>query len=101
MFQSLDLAQKNYIAGGNNEIIIATDGEFKFEKEDHKTWKARQGEKPTVLTTMAFGTEKEALKNLKELAKKGNGSFIQIASREEARNKLLNEIKTRSLSDRR
>jgi Mg-chelatase subunit ChlD len=90
------VAQKNYIDTGNNEIIIATDGKFRFEKEDQKLWNERQGEKKVILTTVVFGDDKEAISNLKDLARKGKGSFIHIKERNGSQDKLLEEIKFRS-----
>lgn len=93
---SQQLAQKHFIQDGNNQIIIATDGEFKFVNEDYKIWKAKQQHKEIVLTTVAFGNDKAAIKNLKEIASKGGGSFIQVDSRSGSEVKLLDEIKDRS-----
>ena len=98
---SQQLAQKHFIAGGNNQIIIATDGEFRFEKDDQKLWNQRQGAQPIVISTVAFGGEPAALKNLKSLAKKGNGSFIQVRNKEESKTKLMAEIQQRSKIDNR
>jgi Mg-chelatase subunit ChlD len=90
------LAQKHYIKDGNNQIIIATDGEFKFEQEDFMLWKKRQSTKKITLSTVAFGQDKNAHRNLKEIAHKGEGSFIAISKREGSEEKLLDEIKMRS-----
>jgi len=93
---SQQIAQKHFITGGNNQIILATDGEFKFTSEDEQLWKARQQDKKIVLTTVAFGNEKAAIKNLKNIASKGEGSFIHIEHGAGSEQKLLNEIKQRS-----
>lgn len=93
---SQQLAQKHYIADGNNQIIIATDGEFKFEKEDQITWKKRQADKKIILSTVAFGEDKVALRNLKDIASKGEGSFIQIRQKNGSDATILEEIKMRS-----
>lgn len=93
---SQQLSQKHFIANGNNQIIIASDGEFKFEKEDFQTWKKNQSTKEVILSTVAFGKEKKAIRNLREIARKGGGSFIHIEKRAGSENSLLNEIKMRS-----
>jgi len=93
---SQQLAQKHFIQNGNNQIIIATDGEFKFEQEDFATWKKRQANKKIILSTVAFGEEKTAIRNLKEIAYKGEGSFIQMTQKNGSEEKLLDEIKLRS-----
>jgi hypothetical protein len=93
---SQGIAQKHFIESGSNLLIIATDGKFKFEKEDQKLWQERQKLKKIVLSTIAFGEEKEALRNLKDIARKGQGSFIHIKTASESGEKLLEEIRTRS-----
>ncbi len=97
ILKSTDIALKHYINGGNNEILMATDGKFNFYEEDEKTFKEKQIGKPIVLSTVAFGSDKTALNNLKAISKKGNGSFIHIKQRKQCTEVLLDEIKTRSL----
>ncbi len=94
---SLDVALKNYISNGNNQIILATDGKFRFYPDDQKLYLSKQGDKLVKLSTMAFGNDKDALKNLKEIAEIGNGNFIHIKSRSKAKEQLLDEIKQHSL----
>jgi Mg-chelatase subunit ChlD len=96
IFIAQQLAQKHYLPEGNNEIIIATDGKFRFEKEDEKLFKERQGQKPVNLSTVAFGDEKEALKNLKDIAKRGNGSFVQVLPGENSTAKIFEDIRKRT-----
>jgi Mg-chelatase subunit ChlD len=92
---SQSVAQKHFIRGGNNQIIMATDGKFRFEDEDHRRWKDKQGEKKIVLSTVAFGSDKEALRTLKAISRRTGGSFIRINSRGEDK-ALLDEIRERS-----
>lgn len=96
---SQEVAQRHFITGGSNLIIIATDGKFRFEKEDQKVWQDRQGDKKIILSTVAFGKEREALKNLKDIARKGEGSFVHITSSKDSSDKLLEEIRKRSRSE--
>lgn len=98
---SQQLAQRHFIEGGNNQIIIATDGQFRFEKEDQKLWNERQGNKPVVISTLAFGEDKDAMHNLKSLARKGKGNFVQIRSKQDSREKLLEEIRQQSRKNQR
>lgn len=94
---SLDVALKNYISNGNNQIILATDGKFRFYPDDQKLYLSKQGDKQVKLSTMAFGNDKDAMKNLKEIAEIGKGNFIHIKSRAKAKEQLLDEIKQNSL----
>ena len=91
-----DLAVKHYLEQGNNQIILATDGEFPFSERDYKTWNEKIGNRQIVLSVLAFGNEKKALENLKEISRKGKGSFVQVKTREMAQNAVLEEIKSRS-----
>lgn len=95
---SQQLAQKHFIAGGNNQIFLATDGKFRFNQVDFKAWIEHQQDKKIILSTVAFGDDREAIKNLKEIAERGEGSFIQIKKRNGSQDKLLEEIKERSRS---
>jgi Mg-chelatase subunit ChlD len=94
---SLDFALLNYIEGGNNQIMLATDGKFRFDEDDQKTYISRQQQKQIILTTLAFGEDKEALKNLKEISKIGNGHFIPLKNKAKAKVQLLEEVKQNSL----
>lgn len=95
ILRSQGIAQKHFIAEGNNQIIMATDGKFRFYSDDQKKWNESQGDKRIILTTVAFGDDHEAMKNLKEIAEIGGGSFIHI-KKNGNEDKLLEEIKTRS-----
>lgn len=90
------LAQRYFIEGGNNQILMATDGKFSFRVKDQGVWSQRQGTKPVVLSTVAFGGDREAMANLKGIARIGGGSFIHIRKRDGSRDKLLEEVKNRS-----
>ncbi len=94
---SLDKAIQHYITSGNNQIILATDGKFRFYSEDQQKFMTNQGSKNILLSTIAFGNDKEAMTNLKEIAKIGKGNFIHIRSRNKAKEQLMDEIKQNSL----
>lgn len=93
---SQQLAQKHFIAEGNNQIFLATDGKFRFYPDDVKKWQERQANGRIVMSTVAFGSDRDAIKNLKEIADNGGGSFIHIKRRSGSRDKLLDEVKQRS-----
>lgn len=94
---SLDIAIKNYITNGNNQIILATDGKFRFYPDDQKKYALIKGDKNIKLSTMAFGNDKDAMKNLKEIAEIGKGNFIHIKHKNKAEEQLMEEIKNNSL----
>lgn len=96
ILKSQQIAQKHFIAEGNNQIIMATDGKFRFYPDDQKKWNDAQGQKKITLTTVAFGDDRDAMKNLKEIAEIGEGSFIHIKKKNGSEDKLLEEVKSRS-----
>ncbi len=89
-------AVKHYISDGNNEIILASDGEFKFFDENYQQLKNITANKAIKISTIFFGNDFKAQINLRKISFKGNGFFIKINNRQEAKTELLKEIKTHS-----
>jgi len=86
------VADDNYIRGGNNRIILATDGEFPISEATLKLvkdWAAQD----IFLTIFNFGKNTSA-KTLENLALLGHGNYEYISS-ENARFKLLKEAKSK------
>lgn len=96
IMKSQVIIQKHFISQGNNQILLASDGAFSFEFSDYKEWKRQQGKKPIVLTTIAFGDDREAVRNLRGISTMCGGSFIHIKTKSGSQDKLLEEIKMRS-----
>lgn len=85
------LAQENFIGGGNNRIILATDGYF--EIDDLFNIAEKLAEKDIVLSVFSFGIISQARqKALRELAEKGSGNYANI-SQENIDEALLKEAK--------
>ncbi len=93
---ALDNSLKHYIVEGNNQIILVTDGKFFFSDKNYEMWSQKTGDKQIVLSTLALGNDPKALSNLKDIAKKGKGSFIRIRDRKDAEKAVSEEIKNRS-----
>lgn len=87
------VADGNYIRGGNNRIILATDGEFAMDEQTQKLIKEFSG-KDIFLTVFNFGKGTGASKTLENLAKLGKGNYEAI-SRENVDVKLINEAKAK------
>ncbi|MDZ4664988.1 MAG: VWA domain-containing protein [Bacteroidota bacterium] len=87
---------KHYIKEGNNQMILATDGKFNFYSEDEKKFIAQQENNPIVMSVIGFGDDRDAIKNLKEIATKGKGSFIHIKKKTNLDELLMEEVKERS-----
>lgn len=96
ILKAREIAEKHFMEEGNNQIFLATDGVFYFYAKDKETWRAKNRFKKVVMTTVAFGNDKVALKNLKEIAEAGEGSYIRIKKKHGSEEELLNEVKLRS-----
>ena len=89
-------ADKNFIANGNNQIIIATDGAFKLAKEDDLFLKNIVN-RNIKMAVLGFGNEKSDLWNLYKLSIKAKGTFMQIKPTLSLCSFLFDELKTNSL----
>lgn len=92
-------AEENFIPGGNNQVIIATDGVFNspsFTESAIYSLVRDYSEKDIILSVVGFGEEKDAVKMMQKMADKGNGSFIRIPDKLAADEILIDEIKMQS-----
>lgn len=89
------LAQRNFIEGGNNRVILATDGDLNIgmtteeELEDLITAKKESG---IFLSVLGFGTGNIKDNKMETLADKGNGNYAYIDSLREANKVLVEEL---------
>jgi len=93
------VAAENYIKEGNNQIIIATDGDFNLDKSDEALYRfiKHKAEGGISMSVVGVASIPRALKQMQIIADKGQGSFIHITSKEQAASVLIDEIKARSL----
>lgn len=89
------IAQDNFIDGGNNRIILATDGDFNVgassdeAMEDLIEEKRKSG---VFLTVLGFGMGNYQDSKMEILADKGNGNHAYIDNILEAKKVLVNEF---------
>ncbi len=89
------LAEEQFIDGGNNRIILATDGDFNVglssdnAMEDLITEKRKSG---VFFTALGFGMGNYKDSKLETLADKGNGNYAYIDTMQEARKVLGTEF---------
>jgi Ca-activated chloride channel family protein len=89
------LAQQSFLEGGNNRVILATDGDFNVgESSDSEMVhlveeKRREG---TFLTVLGFGTGNLQSAKMQSLAQHGNGNYAYIDTLDEARKVLVGEM---------
>jgi Ca-activated chloride channel family protein len=90
-----DVAQRNHIEGGNNRVILATDGDFNIGASSDAEMmrlieeKRAQG---TFLTVLGFGTGNLKDSKMETLADHGNGNYAYIDGIAEARKVLVHEM---------
>lgn len=94
-----NLAKKNFIPDGNNQIIIATDGIFYGGTLTRRQIEAliAQGSSDGIhLSAVAFGSDPKAILFLSNLTEKGSGTFVQVSESAPNENALLDMIKNQS-----
>ena len=90
-----DVARRYHVEGGNNRIILATDGDFNVgassDAEMVRLIEERR-EEGTFLTVLGFGTGNLQDAKMEKLADHGNGNFAYIDNVLEARKVLVSEF---------
>ncbi|MDR5591020.1 vWA domain-containing protein [Christiangramia sp. SM2212] len=89
------LAGDNFIKGGNNRVILATDGDFNVGLSSDSAMKDLIEEKRDsgiFLTALGFGMSNYKDSKLETLAQKGNGNHAYIDSMQEAQKVLGTEF---------
>jgi Ca-activated chloride channel homolog len=90
-----DTAVANFIDGGINRVILATDGDFNVGVTDESQLTTLIEEKAKTgvfLTVLGFGMGNLKDGNLEKLADKGNGNYAYIDTMSEARKVLVEEM---------
>ncbi len=89
------LAEENFIEGGNNRIILATDGDLNVgtpSESELKELVEEKKESGIYLSVLGFGTGNIKDNKMETLADNGNGNYSYIDSRGEARKVLVEEM---------
>ncbi len=89
------IAQENFIEGGNNRIVLATDGDFNVgASSDSEMIRLieQKREQGTFLTVLGFGTGNLQDSKMEQIADHGNGNYAYIDSPLEARKVLVTEM---------
>ncbi|MCU0607740.1 MAG: von Willebrand factor type A domain-containing protein, partial [Candidatus Edwardsbacteria bacterium] len=88
-------ALDNYIKGGNNRVILATDGDFNVGVSSTSELIAmieQQREHGVFLSVLGFGTGNLKDSRMEQLADKGNGNYAYIDNLSEARKVLVSQM---------
>lgn len=89
------LAKSQFIPGGNNRVILATDGDFNVGQtsEDELEKMITQHQQSGIyLTCLGVGMGNYKDSKLEVLAKKGNGNFAYLDNEREAEKVLVKEL---------
>jgi Ca-activated chloride channel family protein len=89
------VARDNYVQGGVNRILLATDGDFNVGISDTKSMIAmveRERDNGITLTTLGFGEGNFNEAMMEQIADKGNGNYAYIDTALEARKVLGDQM---------
>lgn len=90
-----ELAEANFIEGGNNRVILATDGDLNVGQTSESELTELVEEKResgVYLTVLGFGTGNIKDNKMEALADNGNGNYAYIDSVQEAKKVLVEEM---------
>ena len=90
-----DIAREQHIEGGNNRIILATDGDFNIGPASDEAMVElveRERAAGTHLTVLGFGTGNLKDSKMEQIADNGDGNFHYVDGLLEARKVLIEEM---------
>ncbi len=93
--QAYEVARENFITGGNNRVILATDGDFNVGVSSEGELVRiieKERESGVFLTVLGFGTGNYMDNKMQELADHGNGNHGYVDNMTEARKVFVNEF---------
>ena len=89
------IARENFVAGGNNRIILATDGDFNIGVSSNAAMERlveKERASGVFLTVLGFGMGNYKDSKMEVLADKGNGNYAYIDNIMEANKVLVTEF---------
>jgi len=89
-------ASNNFLEEGNNQVFLATDGAFSEGSDKIKSMAKRYGRRGISLSMIGVKNKDWTEKFLEEIASEGNGAYIHLTDEEDAKHKLIDEIKSNS-----
>ena len=90
-----EIAEDYFIKGGNNRVILATDGDLNVgltSEEELEELISEEKETGVYLSVLGFGTGNLKDNKMEVLADKGNGNYAYIDSATEAKKVLVEEM---------
>ena len=95
MEMAYEIAEEYFIEGGNNRIIMATDGDFNVgisSEDELERFIEEKRDEGIFLSMLGFGTDNVKDNKMELLADKGNGNYSYIDSAQEANKVLVEEM---------
>ncbi len=89
------LAERSFIKGGNNRVILATDGDFNVGETSEKALDdliTKEKKSGVYLTCLGVGMGNFKDSKLETLAKRGNGNYAYLDNINEAEKVLIKEV---------
>jgi len=89
-----DIAKANFVPGGINRVILATDGDFNIgmtNRGDLVRLIKEEASRGVFLTVLGFGMGNYKDSTLEELADKGNGAYAYVDTEREARKVMIEQ----------
>lgn len=89
------IARENYIEGGNNRIILATDGDFNVgvsSTSEMERLVEKERESGVFISVLGFGTGNIKDDKMETIADRGNGNYSYIDNIREARKVFITEF---------
>lgn len=93
--RAYELAEANFIKGGNNRVILATDGDLNIgisSADELEKFIGKKKESGVYLSVLGFGTGNLKDNKMERLADCGNGNYSYIDSLFEAKKVLVEEM---------
>ncbi|WP_462252933.1 YfbK domain-containing protein [Ekhidna sp.] len=89
------IAKEQFVNGGNNRVVLATDGDFNVGSSSNASMERlieKKREEGVFLTVLGFGMGNYKDSKMEILADKGNGNYAYIDNMKEAKKVLVNEF---------
>jgi len=89
------VASENFVRGGTNRVILATDGDFNVgvtNRGDLVRLIEEKAKSGVFLTVLGFGMGNLKDSNLEQLADRGNGNYAYIDTFDEAKKVFVNQL---------
>ena len=93
--KAYELAEKYFVPGGINRVVLATDGDFNIGISDNdklKTFIQEKASSGVYLSVLGFGMGNYQDSKVETLAKYGNGLYAYVDNLEEAKKVLVDDF---------